>query len=175
MVCRETGFSNVGIISTYTSERKAMRKRSNGFIYHLRWDKPNTPTKSKVWAVLKTCSKCSRTLTSENRKTSFRIDEDFDLDLLQFHSINQASRVTGLSYCALRNACEKRNMTIMRQKDGEIFRLCWSGVCVYCVRWELPFPVERKFSLLKYHKTHPIMLKAVHCLGVKVTQYWFLR
>ena len=113
-VCRETGLSNVEIIFTHNSKRETMRKRSKAFIYHLRWRKPNTPPKPKVLVVLKTFSKSSRPLTFKDRKTCFGMDKGFNLDLLQFRNINKASGVTGLSYCALRNACEKRNMAIRR-------------------------------------------------------------
>ena len=44
-VCRETGFSNVGIISAYNSKRATMKKRSNGFVCHFRLGELNTPPK----------------------------------------------------------------------------------------------------------------------------------
>ena len=123
VVRRETGFSNVGITSMHNSKREAIRKRSNRFIYHFRWGEPKTLRKPKVQVVSKTCSRCLRTLTFEERKTCFGIDEGFNSDLLQFWNINQVSRATGLSYCALRNACKKGNMMLLMQKDGKIFHL----------------------------------------------------
>ena len=42
------------------------------------------------------------------------MDKGFGSDFLQFQGINQAFRVTGLSYCTLRNACKEENMTITR-------------------------------------------------------------
>ena len=109
-----------------------MRKRSNGFIYHFRWGELNIPP--KVRAVPKTCSKCSRTLIFEDSRAYFGMDEGFDSDFLQFRNINQTFRATGLSYCALKNACEKGNMKITRCKDEKIVHLFWPGKCVHCRR-----------------------------------------
>ena len=109
-----------------------MRKRSNGFVYHLRWDEPNTPQMPNVQIVLKTCSKCLRTLTFEDRNTCFGMDEDFDSDLLQFQNINQASRATGFCYYTLWNAHKKVNMKIMRGKN-EKSSICTGQVYVFIV------------------------------------------
>ena len=94
----------------------------------------NTPLKPKVREAPKNCLKCSRTLTSEDRKAYFGMDEGFDSDFLQFRNINQAFRVTCLSYCCLSNACEKGNIKIKSRKDGKIFHMFWPGVCVHCGR-----------------------------------------
>ena len=108
------------------------------------------------------------------------MNEGFNLDLLQFQDINQASRATGFPYCTLRSPCEKENMTIMRQKDGKVFHLYWSGVCSHCMRSEFPFPVERKFTLasttrlLQFHSSSQCSAMLVIAWGVKVAQYWFL-
>ena len=108
------------------------------------------------------------------------MNEGFNLDLLQFQNINHASRVTGFPYCTLRSPCEKENMTIMRQKDGKVFQLYWSGVCIHCKRREFPFPMERKFSLagttrlLRFQPCSKCSAMLVIAQGVKLAQYWFL-
>ena len=48
-------------------------------------------------------------------------------------SIRQASRETGISVCALRNACSKANTSIMKRKEGmQMYRLFWPGKCTSC-------------------------------------------
>ena len=96
------------------------------FLYHLRWGERKTLKKPKI------CSKCSRTLTFKDRKTRFGMDEGFDSDLHQFQKINQALKATGLSYCTLRNACEKGNMTSQDEKM-EKSSICTGWVCVLIV------------------------------------------
>ena len=130
-----------------------MRKRSNGFVYHFRWGKPNTPP-PQVQEAPKNCRKCSKILTFEDRKAYFGMDEGFSSDLfLQFWNINQAFRATGLSHCGLRNACE-----VKRRKS-------LSSVKASCVRslqeTKTFYPNGKKVQFFKYHKTPPIMLKAM--------------
>ena len=139
-----------------------MRKRSNRFVYHLRWVEPNALPEPKVQAVPKTCSKCSRTLTFEDRMACFGMGEGFNSDLLQFRNINQASRVTSISYCALRNICKKRNMAITKRWKNLPFVLVGCVCSLYEMRTS--FFNEKEVKSSKYHKTPPIpiILKAMN-------------
>ena len=52
---------------------------------------------------------------------------------MTFTSLYQASKVTGISNNALRNACEKNNKVITRRK-GEFarYQLDWFNICHQC-------------------------------------------
>ena len=111
-----TGLTGRGIRMAYNSGRESMRKR-NGFIYHFKWEEPDSIPASFVGiprTCLKECKRCSKTLTFEDRSRFFGIDLGFGMDLTIFTSIRQASRETGISICALRNACKKANMSITK-------------------------------------------------------------
>ena len=99
-----------GIRMAYNLGRKSMRKR-NGFIYYFKWEEPDP---IPVRTCLKECKSCSKTLTFEDRSSYFVINLGFGMDLTIFTSIHQASRETGISICALRNACKKANMSITK-------------------------------------------------------------
>ena len=51
-----------------------------------------------------------------------------------FVSLYRASKVTGISICALRNACKKANLTITRRSGGfvEKFQVYLASVCSDC-------------------------------------------
>ena len=108
-----------------------MRKRS-GEVYNLKWEEPD-PTRVKyVNKPAKKCNKCSKDLTPEDRSSWFMMDREGDNyeKPLHFISIYQASKRTGISICALRNACKKANMTIMRRKGGvQKFEVGWATTC----------------------------------------------
>ena len=105
-----TGLTDRGIRMAYNSSRELMRKRS-GAICCFKWEEPDpipvTPPR--------TC------LLPEG------------VYLTIFTSICQASRETDLSICALRNACEKANMSITRRKgERQTYRFSWPGKCKSC-------------------------------------------
>ena len=51
-------------------------------------------------------------------------------DTYIFTSIHQASRETGISICALKNACCKVNTSIMKRKEGmQTYRFFQPGKC----------------------------------------------
>ena len=69
----------------------------------------------------------------EDRSIFVGIDLGFGMDLTIFTSIHQASRETGISICALRNACKKADMLITKRKEGmQTYRLFWRGKCTSC-------------------------------------------
>ena len=96
----------------YNSRRESMPKRS-GEVYHLRWEEPDPTRVKPPRHVAKECIKCSKTLTPEDRSAFFLIDRGNENESLQFVSLYRASKKTGISICALRNACKKANLTIM--------------------------------------------------------------
>ena len=80
------------------------------------------------------CYYCHNALTVKDRSTWFHMEQK---DLKQypktFTSLYQASKVTGISNNALRNACEKNNKVITRRK-GEFakYEIEWFYICHKC-------------------------------------------
>ena len=127
-----TGLMDRGIRMAYNSKRESMQKRL-GTIYYFKWEEPDPIPVTLPRTCLKECKSCSKTLTFEDRSRFFGIDPGFGTDLTIFTSICQASRDTDISICALRNACKKANMSIMKQKEGmQTYRLFWRGKCTSC-------------------------------------------
>ena len=60
--------------------------------------------------------------------------EEGDKDILsESRSLYTASRKTGISICALRNACEKTNRMITRRKHSPVkYEISWDGLCDKC-------------------------------------------
>ena len=57
------------------------------------------------------------TLTLEEKSSLFRLDRGNDDESLQFVSFYRASKVTGISICALRNACENQTQRSCDEKE----------------------------------------------------------
>ena len=91
-------------------------QNGNGFIYYFKWEEPAPiPDPKPVRTSLKECKSCSKILTFEDRSSFFGIDLGYGTeDTYIFTSIHQASRETGISVCALRNACSKANASIIK-------------------------------------------------------------
>ena len=106
-----TGLTDRGIRAAYHSKQKSMRKRS-GKVYNLEWEELDPIRVRPPRIVSKECVKCSKILTLEEKSLLFLLDRGNDDESLQFVSLYWASKVTGISICALRNACEKTNPTI---------------------------------------------------------------
>ena len=106
-----TDLTDRGIRAAYYSCRESMRKRS-GEVYHLRWEEPDPIRVKPPRHVAKECIECSKALTPEDRSSFFSMDRGNSDESLQFVSLYQASKKTGISICALRNACKKANLTI---------------------------------------------------------------
>ena len=111
------GLTDREIRAAYYLKQDSMQKRS-GKVYHLRWEELDPIRDKPPRTVTKECVKCSKTLTSEDRSMFFLMDRGFNKESLQFGSIYQASKKTGISICALRNACKKVNLTFTKQKGG---------------------------------------------------------
>ena len=124
-----TGLTDRGIRMAYNSGRESMQKRS-GAIYYFKWEEPD-PIPASFAGIpitsLKECKSCSKTLTFEDRSSFFGMNLVYGTeDTYIFTSIRQASRETGISICALRNACSKANTSITKQKEGmQTYRLFW--------------------------------------------------
>ena len=127
----ETGLTDREIRAAYHSKRESLRKRS-GEVYNLEWEEPDA-IRVKPPGNSKECVKCSKTLTLVEKSWLFRLDRGNDDESLQFVSLSRAWKVTGISICAPRNACEKTNPTITRRKRGiQKFEVDWSIVCNSC-------------------------------------------
>ena len=128
-----TGLTDTGIRAAYHSKRESMRKKS-GEVYNFKWEEPDPIRVKYQRTPAKNCTKCSKTLTPEDRSSFFLLDRRNDYESFQFVSIYRASKVTGISICALRNACKKANMMITRTSGGfvEKFEVYWVGVCFDC-------------------------------------------
>ena len=80
------------------------------------------------------CYHCHRDLTVKDRSTWFHMElKDIKQYPMNFTSLYQASKVTGISNNALRNACDKNNKVITRRK-GEFarYQIDWFKICHQC-------------------------------------------
>ena len=102
-----TGLTDRGIRAAYHSKQDSVRKRS-GEVYHLRWEESDPIRVRPPQTAAKEYVKCSKTLTFEEKSSLFHLDRGNDNESLQFVSLYRASKVTGISICALRNVCEKQ-------------------------------------------------------------------
>ena len=113
--------------NAYHSGRTSISKAS-GEVYSLEWGKPVTPIDTSE------CYYCHRDLTVKDRSTWFHMErKDIKQYPKTFTSLYAASRVTGISNNALRNACEKNNKVITRMK-GEFAKskIEWFHICHQC-------------------------------------------
>ena len=80
------------------------------------------------------CYHCCKTLTVKDKSTWFHMEmEDIKRGSMTFTSLYAASKVTGISDCALTNACEKTNKKITRRK-GEFarYKIDWFNIYREC-------------------------------------------
>ena len=108
-----------------------------GLYYNFKWEELDPIRVKYQKTPAKNCVKCSKNLTPEDRSSFFLMgpeDRGNDDESLQFVSIYRASKVTGISICALRNAYKKANMMITRRSGGfvEKFEVYWTSVCFDC-------------------------------------------
>ena len=124
-----TGLTDRGIRAAYHSKRDSMWKRS-GEVYHLRWEELDPHrVKPNAKKVVK-CVICSQILTIGDKSRAFVMDMPDNEDIIyNLTSINEASRETWISICALRNACSKGNTTITRRRGLQVFKVTWIDVC----------------------------------------------
>ena len=59
--------------------------------------------------------------------------EDIKGGPMTFTSLYAASKVTGISDCALKNACEKTNKKITQRKgESARYKISWFNICHEC-------------------------------------------
>ena len=133
-VSEATGISLRAVRNAYHSGRISIRKAS-GEVYTLKWMELVAPIDTSK------CCYCHDTLTTKDRSTWFHMErKDIKQHPVTFTSLYQASKVTGISNNALRNACEKNNKVITRRK-GEFY---------ICRRWDSSPPKKRKGEVEGY-------------------------
>ena len=133
------GISLAAARNAYHSGRASIRKAS-GKVYSLESGKPVAPLDTSK------CYYCHKALTVKDKSTWFHMERK---DIKQypmgpqdpgpqrgpitFTSLYLASKVTGISINALRNACEKNNKVITQRK-GEFarYQLDWFYICRKC-------------------------------------------
>ena len=126
-VSEATGISLRAVRNAYHSKRTSIRKAS-GKVYTLKWQEPFIPKDHRD------CYHCHKTLTVKEKSTWFHMERDDIKELsMTFTSLYLASKVTGISDCALRNAFEKTNKKVTKRK-GEFarYKIDWFGVCHRC-------------------------------------------
>ena len=105
-VLEDTGISLRAVRNAYHSKRTSKRKAS-GEVYTLEWERPVAPIDTRE------CYHCHKPLTVKDRSTWFHMErKDITGAPVTFTSLYVASKVTGISNNALRNACEKNNKKI---------------------------------------------------------------
>ena len=106
VVSEATGISLRVVRNAYHSGRTSIRKAS-GEVYALKWMKLVTPIGTSK------CFYCHNALTVKDRSTWLDMKQkDIKQYPMTFTSLYAASKVTGISNNALRNACEKSNKFI---------------------------------------------------------------
>ena len=126
-VSEATGISLRAVRSAYHSGRTSIRKAS-GEVYTLKWMELVAPIDTSK------CCYCHRDLTVKDRSTWFHMERKYIKQYSKsFTSLYQASKVTGISNNALRNACEKNDKGITRKK-GEFakYEIEWFYICCQC-------------------------------------------
>ena len=116
-----TGISLRAVRNAYHSGRTSIKKAS-GEVYTLKWMEPVAPIDT------------SKALTVMDRSTWFHMErKDIKQYPKTFTSLYAASKVTGISNNALRNACKKNNKVITRRK-GEFarYKIEWFHICGQC-------------------------------------------
>ena len=123
-VSKATGISLRAVRNAYHSGRTSIKKAS-GEVYTLKWMELVTPIDASK------CYYCHRDLTVKDRSSWFHMErKDIKQYAKTFTSLYVASKVTGISNNALRNACEKNNKVITRRK-GEFakYEIEWFYIC----------------------------------------------
>ena len=114
-VSEDTGISLRAVRNAYHSKRTSIRKAS-GEVYTLEWERSVAPIDTRE------CCHCHKALTVKDRNIWFHMErKDIKEAPVTFTSLYVASKVTGISNNALRNACNKNNKKIT-QRNGKFAR-----------------------------------------------------
>ena len=127
-VSKATGISLRAVRNAYHSGRTSIRKAS-GEVYTLKWYSSMAPIDTRE------CYHSHKALTVKDRSTWFHMKRK-DINgspIMTFTSLYVASKVTGISNNALRNACKKNNKCITQRK-GEVarYQIDWYSICRQC-------------------------------------------
>ena len=164
-VSEATGISLRAVRNAYHSGRNSIRKAS-GEVYTLKWYSPMAPIDTSK------CCYCHNALTVKDRSTWFHMERKDIKELpMTFTSLYVASKVTGISNNALRNACEKNNKAVTRRK-GEFarYQLDWFYICGQCN----PSPPKKSKGEVKgyvipmwsWDKNNHLVLSGYNSLGI---------
>ena len=136
-VSEAAGISLRAVRNAYHSGRTSIRKVP-GEVYTLKWTELVTPIDTSK------CYYCHRDLTVKDRSTWFHMERK-DIGpqgprrspIKQypktFISLYTASKITGISNNASRNACEKNNKVITRRKEEFArYKIEWFHICRQC-------------------------------------------
>ena len=139
-VSKATGINLRAVRNAYHSGRTSIKKAS-AEVYTLKWMEPFIPKDPRE------CYHCRKTLTVKEKSTWFHMERD---DIKQypmtFTSLYVASKVTGISDCALRNACEKTNKKATKTKGKFArYKIDWFNVCRQCG----PSPPKKSKGVVK--------------------------
>ena len=111
-VSKATGISLRAVRNAYHSKGTSIRKAS-GEVYILKCYEPYVPLDTSK------CYHCHNALTVKDRSAWFDLErEDVKEAPMSFTSFYMASKETGISINALRNACEKNNKKITQRKGS---------------------------------------------------------
>ena len=123
-VSEDTRVSLRAVRNAYHSGRTSIRKASDE-VYTLEWERPVAPIDTRE------CYHCHKALVVKDRSTWFHMErKDIKHYPMTFTSLYTASKVTGISNNALRNACEKNNKKITRRKgESARYEIEWYNIC----------------------------------------------
>ena len=101
-------------------------RRCNEYTYNITCITPRQPKDN--------CVHCSSPITLDDCSHRFILTEENIAD--RFKTIHQATKLTGLSYDALKNACKKGNEVITLRRRGSlkprVFQVTWNVWCRKC-------------------------------------------
>ena len=91
------------------------------------------------------CTFCGKELDGKDTSDYFTMEEldssGDSIDLRTYKSLYEASRNTGISLNAFRNARDEGNTVIVRRRDKTPFRISWSNIHPNC--FEAKKEIER--------------------------------
>ena len=135
-VSEDTEISLRAVRNAYHSERTSIRKAS-GEVYTQEWERPVAPIDTRE------CYHCHKALIVKGRSTWFNMERKVPFT---FTSLYVASKVTGISNNALRNACKKNNKKIAQRKEEfAMYKIDWFNICRECD----PSPPKKSRSVVE--------------------------
>ena len=148
---RELGFSERGVGKAFHEKRNRIGD------YELEWLEPKLEPKSEFEMLKESrtlnCWICGMPLDRKDRLDERclvleKLDIYTGIVIEEFlpKTLYKASKLSGLSLCALKNAIEKGNRLVVRRRDKQPFKLTW------CNSHEVCFEDRKERKRLKYLK-----------------------